>query len=103
MEWRLHLHINVTAEVLEELDLALGESDARLQRHQAAQRSVEAGDDFGLVLLDVPAVLQLQQVQIQLWIRLQGENHTCKHLHICKPATGSGEIQSSLKVQFKKF
>lgn len=87
MEQSLNLHIDVAAEVLKELDLALGESDAWLQRHRAVQRSVEAGDDFGLVLLEVPAVLQLQQVQVQLWVRLQGEKQT--RLHICKPSTGS--------------
>lgn len=55
-------HIDVTAKVLEELDLALGEEEAGFKGHLARQGSVETSQDLCLILSHVSAVFQLKQV-----------------------------------------
>ena len=60
-------HIDVSAKVLKEFDLALGEEEARFQGHLTVQGSVETSQDLCLVLCHVPTVLQLKQVKIQFW------------------------------------
>ena len=65
------VHVDIAAEVLEELHLALREGETRFKRQRAAQGPVEAGQDLLLALPHIPAVLQLQQVQVQLGARLK--------------------------------
>lgn len=65
-----HSHVNVTAKVLEEFNLALAEEEAGFKGHCALQGSVKTSQDLGLVLRHISAVFKLQQVQIELWICL---------------------------------
>lgn len=60
--WGECSQVNVTAKVLEELDLALAEDDARVQWQRTRYGPVERGQDLSLVLPHVATVFQLQQV-----------------------------------------
>ena len=75
-------HIDVAAKVLQELDFPLGEEQPALEGQWAVQGFVEAGQDFTLVLLHVPAVLQLQQIEIQPGTRLESHRKTQRVIYI---------------------
>lgn len=57
-----HIHVDVAAKVLQELNLSLAEEKAGLDRHDAVDSSVKTGQDLCLVLCHISAVLQFQQV-----------------------------------------
>ncbi len=63
-------HIDVAAEVLEELDLALAEEEAGFEGQLAVQGSVETRQDLSLILRHIATVFQLEQVQVEFLIRL---------------------------------
>lgn len=63
-------HVNVTAKVFEEFNLALAEEESRFKGHRAVQGSVETRQDLGLILRHISTVFKLQQVQIEFRICL---------------------------------
>lgn len=64
------IHVDITAEVFQELNLALAEEKAGLNGHGTVHGSVETGQDLCLVLCHISAVLEFQQVKVKLWICL---------------------------------
>lgn len=65
-----NIHVDVTAEVLQELDLTLAEEKASLDGHGAVHSPVETDQDLCLILRHIFTVLKFQQVQVKFWICL---------------------------------
>lgn len=57
-----NIHVDVTAKVFQELNLALAEEEAGLNRHATVHGPVKTGQDLCLVLGHISAVLEFQQV-----------------------------------------
>lgn len=57
-----NIHVDVTAEVLQEFNLTLAEEKASLYGHGAVHSPVETGQDLCLILRQISTVFKFQQV-----------------------------------------
>lgn len=57
-----NIHVDVTAEVLQEFNLTLAEEKASLNGHAAVHSPVETDQDLCLILSHISAVFKFQQV-----------------------------------------